>query len=205
MKQAKKAKNQGFSLIELLIAMSITLILIGLASTLFGTAMNVRSRESRKTDAMTAARAAINVISREVANSGYGLTTNGIVLPDSAGQKLHFRANLNNDPAGTISPGEDITYYFDASSRSIVRYDPRDNPTTSVVVNRISDVTFAYYNYTGGSSASTRTTTPTSNTGRVEITVEVELEEVIGQPRNQRVQFTSDVTLRNSSYMLNQY
>jgi prepilin-type N-terminal cleavage/methylation domain-containing protein len=205
MKKDKDKKNKGFSLIELLIAMAVTLILMGLVTTLFGAAMGTRTRESRKTDALTSARAALSAISREVANSGYGLTTNGVVTGDSGANKIHFRANLYNDDYTTDSVGEDVTYFFDSATKSIVRYDPHATPTTSVIVNRISNVTFSYFDYVGSSSTTTESSTATNNTGRVRITVTVELEEVQGQIKDQTVTFSTDVTLRNSTYMLNQY
>jgi prepilin-type N-terminal cleavage/methylation domain-containing protein len=205
MKKAKNTKNKGFSLIELLIAMAIMLILMGLATTLFAGALGTRSRESRKTDALTSARAALNAISREISNSGYGLTTNGIVTADSGTQKIHFRANLSNEDYRTDSVGEDITYFFDSTTQSIVRYDPNTTPKTSVIVNRISNVTFSYFDYSATSSTPTESSTPSTSTGRVRITVTVQLEPVVGQPNNQSITFTSDVTLRNSTYMLNQY
>ncbi len=73
MKVVKKKKSSGFSLIELMIAMTITLVLLGLVSTLFARSLGIRSRESRKTDALTSAQAALNVMSREISNSGFGL------------------------------------------------------------------------------------------------------------------------------------
>ncbi len=205
MKGTDNKKIQGYSLIELILAMTIMLILLGLITTLFAGALQTRERESSKTDALTSAQAALNVISREVGNSGYGLDTNGIVVADSNATKLRFRANIDNGDSLIVSPEEDVTYYFDDVTDSIVRYDPNDTPTTSVVVNRISNVRFQYYDYAGSSSTATEQTTPTSNTGRVRITVTVELEEVQGQPKGQKVTFTTDVTLRNSNYMLNQY
>jgi prepilin-type N-terminal cleavage/methylation domain-containing protein len=205
MKKVKNSKNKGFSLVELLIAMAITLILLGVATSLFAGALGTRSRESRRTDALTSARAALGAISREISNSGYGLTNNGIVAADSNAQKIHFRANLLNEDYETGDVGEDVTYYFDSATKSIVRYDPNTTPTTSVIVNKISNVTFSYFDYSAASSTPTTVTTPSANTGRVRITVMVELEPVVGQPNNQSVTFTSDVTLRNSSYMLNQY
>jgi flagellar basal body rod protein FlgC len=173
--------------------------------TLFAGAFNSRKRESRKTDALTSARAALNIISREIANSGYGLSSNGLVTGDSSEKRIHIRANLDNTNATTNSEGEDVTYFFDVTNQSIVRYDPNDSPQTSVVVNRISDVTFAYFDYTGNSSTPVQRTTPTNDTGVVRITVTVRLEDVPGQPANQTVTYRSDVTIRNSDYMLNQY
>lgn len=195
---------QGFSLVELILAMTIMLTLLGLITTLFAGALSTRERESSKTDALTSAQAALNVISREIGNSGYGLDTNGLVVADSTSTKVRFRANIDNTDSVIVSPEEDINY-FDNATDSIVRYDPNDTPNTSVVVNRISNVKFQYFDYAGSSSTATETTNPTSNTGRVRITVTVELEEVRGQPKGQKVVFTTDVTLRNSNYMLNQY
>jgi len=205
MKKIKETKNRGFSLIELMVAMATTLLLMGVATSLFAGALGTRSRESRKTDALTSARAALNAISREISNSGYGLMNNGIVVEDSNAQKIHFRANLSNEDYETDSIGEDVTYFFDPVTKSIVRYDPNTTPTTSVIVNRISNVTFSYFDYTPANSNPTTSTTPTVNTGRVRITVTVELDPTLGQPGNQSITFRSDVTLRNSTYMLNQY
>lgn len=220
----EKKKNQaGFSLLELMIAMAIMLTLLGIISTVLSQTMSIRQRESRRTDALTAAQGALNVISREIANAGFGihdasstlLANNGIILADSNANRIHFRSNIYNTgpqsaPSGstvisTNQPGEDVTYFFDAATDSIVRYDPYDNPQTSVVVNRISNVTFQYYNYEGVNSTPTITAVPTVNTGRIKINVTVNLDPVVGQPDNQQVTFTSDVTLRNSNYMLRQY
>lgn len=218
-----KPGQAGFSLLELMIAMTITLILMSIITMLFSRAMGVRARESRKTDALTSSQAALNVMSREIANSGFGLYSdpvtrvpnNGIVLADSNSSRIRIRANLNNSrdysgPAstGTSNPGDDVMYFLDPTTASIVRYDQNavaPDPTASVVVNRISNVTFQYVNYTYGSSATTTTSTPTANTGRVIITIVVQLEPVQGQPNPGTVTFTSDVTLRNANYMLQQY
>jgi prepilin-type N-terminal cleavage/methylation domain-containing protein len=224
----ERCQNQsGFSLIELSIAMVVMLMLLGIVSSLLSGAMSVRSRESRRTDAITSAQAAINILSREIANAGYGIGTcantecsvmtgnNGIILADSNANRIHFRTNtLNTGPRtvptgstvmSTNLPGEDVTYFFDSATQSIVRYDPNGSPQTSVVVNKISGVTFTYFNYSGSSSTPTSSTTPTADTSRVRINVTVQLENVVGQPDNQVVSFSSEVTLRNAEYMLRQY
>ena len=211
MKQIKKHGNAGFSLVEMLLAMMITLVLLAIASSLFARALSVRARESRRTDALTSAQAALNVMSREISNAGYGIYTdsttrkgsNGIVLADCSTSKIHFRTNLVNTDGLTNSAGEDVTYFFDNTTKSIVRYDA-NSATTSVVVNRISQVTFTYFDYVGASSTGTSSTTPSSNTGRIQINITVTLDPVTGQPDG-TVSFTTQVTLRNSNYMLNQY
>jgi prepilin-type N-terminal cleavage/methylation domain-containing protein len=219
-----KTSAQGFSLMELMIAMVVMLILMGVVATLIGKSMSVRSRETQRADALGSAEAALNVISREVASSGFGIysdpitraASNGIIIADSDARKIHIRSNIDNSgmrtaPSGdtvfnTNDPGEDITYYYDPATESIVRYDRfASDPKTSVVVNRISDLTFEYYNYTAGSSTVTITNAPTSATGRVKITVQVKMDMVNGQVNPSRVSVSSEVTLRNSAYMLQQY
>ena len=222
MTNISKSREGGFSLLELLVSMTIMLVLMGTVSMLFSRSMGVKNRESRKTDALTSAQAVLNIISREIANSGFGIynpaartPTNGIVLADSGAHQIRVRSNITNtlqysapNAGATSDPGEDVTYYLDAANSSIVRYDANaidPVPKTSVVVNRISNITFEYVNYTAGSSATTTTSTPTSSTGRVIITVVVQLDPVSGQQNPGTVTFTSDVILRNANYMLQQY
>ncbi len=213
-------------MLELMIGMTVTLILLAVLSTVVSRATGVNARETRKADALVSAQAALNLVSREIGNSGFGLFTdsitktpsNGIVIADSGPNRIRIRSNYENVgdyslPTGstvldTNDPGEDVTYFFDNATKSIVRFDPNalaGDPTTSVVVNKVSNVTFRYINYTTSASTVTETDVPTTATGRVRITVLVELDPVIGQPDNQTVTFTSDVTLRNSNYMLRQY
>lgn len=226
MLRRKKRNQKGFSLIELTVAMTIMLILLSVVSTLITRAMGVRQRETRRADALVSVQAALNVISREVANSGFGLysdavtrvASNGIVTADSGANQIHLRTNMynqgdktncENNVADTAcltdQPGEDVTYYLDAATQSIVRYDPMETPTTSVVVNRVSSLEFKYFNYDPSTSAITESATPSVTTSRVEITVKAQLEEVVGQVNPSDVTYKSQVTLRNASYMLRQY
>jgi prepilin-type N-terminal cleavage/methylation domain-containing protein len=228
MKGNKSNTESGFSLLELIIAMTVMLIALGIISSIMSKSFAVRARESRTTDALSSAQAALNVLSRDIGNSGYGMyidadtpsANNGIVPADSNDHKIRVRANLSNAGGTLLSPGvstlllnapnEDITYFFDAPTKSIVRYDPNGGgigvPVTSVVVNRISNVTFRYYDYAGATSAVTGPfNVPSANTGRVEITVDVTLDPVAGQPNPASITFTSEVTLRNNKYMLQQY
>jgi prepilin-type N-terminal cleavage/methylation domain-containing protein len=203
----KRGSQNGFSLIELLLSVVISLIILGVGVATFSAALSSRAREASKTDAITSTQAALNVMTREIGNSGYGLSTNGIVVVDSTNKQLHFRTNMYNDDGTTDDTGEDVTFFFDATSGSVVRFDKNANGgagITSGVVNRISDVEFGYYDYEG----SVRTgpnTAPTDKTGRVQIILTVFLPAVVGQPNNQTVTVSSDVTLRNAPYMRGQY
>src|SRR5678815_3497526 len=91
----KQTTSGGFSLLELLIAMVITMALMTAASTLLAQALRVRSRENQKSDALADAQRALNVMSREIANTGFNMTGNGIVAGDSGAVSIRIRSNLN--------------------------------------------------------------------------------------------------------------
>ena len=203
-------RESGLSLVELVVSMVLTLIILGVAIAAFSSALGSRERESSRTDAITAAQAALNIMSREIGNSGYGLTTNGLVLLDSGANRLHFRTNTDNSDLETSGPGEDVTFFCDScglcvdgGAGSVLRYDANGG-VTSGIINRVSRVDFTYYNYTG-TSAPVAATTAAANTGRVNIKLTVCLPPARNQPANQTVTVSADVTLRNSLFMRGQY
>jgi hypothetical protein len=189
---------------------------MGLAVNLFSKSLSTRMRESSRTDALTAAQSALNVISREIANSGYGLLNNGVVFSDSGREKLHFLSNIKNNNNVVTDPGENITYFFDPNTESILRYDAHGNgtnkPQTSIIINRISKVEFQYFDYLNSTlnpppAQPAPTYTPTVDTSRIRVKITVALENVQGQvnTESKNIVLVSDVTLRNSDYMLQQY
>ncbi len=201
----------GFTLVELVVAMILTLIILGVAVTVFSGALKGRDYQTARTDAIVSAQAAINIISRDVGNSGYGLLNNGIVLGDSTTDRLHFRTNVNNSNYVTTDPNEDITFFCDgcdASGGSVVRYDASGTGSTSGVINKVSRIRFQYWDYNEITHALTGPFgVPTLNTGRITITLTVIINNISGAPGGDgaNVNVTSDVTLRNSPYMLNRY
>ena len=205
MKENANRNIAGFSLLELVIAMTITLILLGMAGAIFSHSIGTRENETRRTQAIIAAQNALNLISREVANSGYGLTDNGLVIIDSNEKRLHFRSNIENADSTTDDAGEDLTYYLDPATKAVIRYDRFDNPSTSTVVDHVGNFSFQYWDYTGVAGNTTSNNVPSANTARIRISVTVQIEPIAGQPPNQEITYTSDVTLRNSRYISKQY
>src|ERR1041385_3438273 len=95
MSSSNKKASSGFSLLELLIAMVITIALMTAASTLLAQALRVRSRENQKSDALADVQRALNIMSREIANTGFNMTGNGIVAEDSGANGLGVCSTLN--------------------------------------------------------------------------------------------------------------
>lgn len=205
-------RQSGFTTIELIISLILTVIVLGGAAAVFNSALSTRERESGRVDAITAGQAALSVMSREIGNSGYGLDAdNGIILLDSGAKQIRFRANVDNvgqglNAPGTVTsqPGEDVMYLFDSDSQSVVRFD-RNTGVTSGIINRVSDVNFFYQDFNADGTANTPTATPNANTAKVIIALSVILPDIAGQPTNRVERVTSAVALRNAPYILGQY
>lgn len=210
--------DAGFSLIELLIAITITLTILGLASGLLASSFNVRARENQKTDALADTQRALNIMTREIANTGFGLSNNGIVAADSNESSIRVRANLNAFDSQTSSNSisdrnEDVKYslYTAGNESYIVRLDIGTQNQTTVLANRVDALRIRYYpakiNYTLGSNCNISTAssevTQKSDTKYIVISVCVELT-ARGNPGSpgyqpaSRVQLVSDVYLRNA-------
>src|SRR5258707_12859511 len=122
--------DAGFTIAELMIAMTVTLVMIGLTSALLAGSFSIRTRENQKTDALADTQRGLNLMTREIANSGYGLTDNGLVGADSGLSSVRVRANLNAASGEvtsntTTDRDEDVKYllYTDANNSYIVRLD----------------------------------------------------------------------------------
>jgi Tfp pilus assembly protein PilW len=155
----KWSQQTGFSLVELFIAMTITLVIMAIASTLLASSFNVRSRENQKSSAIADVQRALNIMSRDIANAAYGLSTNGIVTGgDSGATSIRVRSDLDLSGA-TNGVGEDVKYVFvnDANGSFIVRLNLQPTQTTSLIANRIDGLAIYYYDqrvtYTIGNCA----------------------------------------------------
>jgi prepilin-type N-terminal cleavage/methylation domain-containing protein len=166
---AKKSED-GFSLIELIIAMALTLVVLTIATTLLAQSLNIRTRSNENVDALADAERALNIMSREIAQAGFNLSDNGIVPEDSVvdgngNSTIRVRANLNRfdtgaspdaragigDPdalAGEES-GEDVKYFIHPTGTTtlLARYDPYgpDGPASTVVANRLDRMRVHYF------------------------------------------------------------
>jgi prepilin-type N-terminal cleavage/methylation domain-containing protein len=216
-RKSARSTAAGFSLVELLIAMTITVILMGQASALIASSFNVRGRENQKSSALADAQRALNSMSREIANSGFGLTNNGIVAAESGLSSIRIRANLNafdkeSSSNSVADSDEDVLYnlFADASQSYVERIDINSGSRPTVLANRVDALVIRYYadkvDYTSGAcdinTAATQVTDK-SLTKYIVIIACVQLPAVgaQGSPGYQpasSVQLVSDVSLRNS-------
>ena len=188
------SSSSGFSLLELLIAMTITLAVMAAASTLLATSLRTRSRENQRSNALAAAQRALNIMSREIGNSGYGLTDNGIVVADSDADSIRVRANLDNGP-NLNQTNEDVRFVLQDDNDVIVRVE--NAGTSGVLATGITSMTIEYLSVIG-------TTVAAASAERVRIDIQVALPAGPQQPAG-LVRLTSDVALRNAPTTLDQF
>jgi len=217
----ERARNDspesGFSLIELMIAMAVTLVVMSLAANLVAGSLKARSRENQKSDALADAQRALYDMSREIANTGFGLSDNGLVDADSTSSTIRFRANLNALEGETSSnavtdSNEDVKYLLvqNGTDSYVVRLDVNTGARTTILANRVDALAIRYYNdrvaYTPANcdiSTTSTEVTQKSDARFVVISLCVQLP-AQGTPGSEgyqpasRVQLVSDITLRNA-------
>jgi len=153
---ATKNNAAGFSLLELLIAMTLTLVMLGIASTVLSAGYRIRSKENSNSDAIADVQRALNIMSREVANAGFNLNTNGIVAGDSDATHLRIRSNLNKydttasaaSRTGVIDAGEDLKYFVNGATNTdyLVRYDANASGNkNTVLANKLDSLQIHYF------------------------------------------------------------
>jgi Tfp pilus assembly protein PilW len=158
----------GFSLIELIISMTITLVVLGIAATLLAQSFNVRIRAHENVDALADIERALNIMSRELAQAGFNLNDNGIVAEDSTidakgNSTIRVRANLNKFDTnrsfdarrgiGIVEDGqdagEDVKYFIyptpDNRTTLLARYDRYNGGTSTVLANKLDSMHIHYF------------------------------------------------------------
>jgi prepilin-type N-terminal cleavage/methylation domain-containing protein len=193
------SQQAGFSLLELLIAMTVTLAVMVAASTLLATSLRTRARENVRSNALASVQRALSMMSREISNSGYGLADNGIVTADSTASSIRMRANLDNN-TNLNGIDEDVRFVMQAATTNneIVRYDNSTAASArSVLATNITSFTIKYLNLAG-------TEVSAATAERVSIEVEVLLPASPEEPAGV-VNLISQVSLRNAPLTLQQF
>jgi type II secretory pathway pseudopilin PulG len=154
------SNEQGFSLIELMIGMGITLAITAMAGALLSSSLNIRGRENRRSEALAAAQHALNSMGRDIANAGFGLKRNGIVNEDSDSSSIRIRANLDGFSGNTCTgcnaaslgqQDEDVEYFLHktdpnplATWGALMRYDV-NTQQSRLLVNNVDDLEIYYF------------------------------------------------------------
>jgi len=154
--------ERGFSLIELITAIGISGIILAAVTTTFISQSRSYDAQEQINGMQQAARAAMDMITREVRMGGYNtnatLTFDGITYDTT---QIRVQANLDGD-ADTGDADEDIIYAYDAVNDIITR---ETGGSTETLVEYIDAFTFQYLNESSGA------TTTSGEIRQIQITI----------------------------------
>ena len=188
-----KNKEHGFSLIELLIAMTLGLVVLGAISSVFLGQRQTYDAQEQITDMVQTARAAMDMMSREIRMAGYNPANagfNGITYDSS---QLQIQADINGDGNTSSDPNENITYTYDAEN---FRIDRNTGSGGQPFAENIEAFNFVYLEADGTTEVNTFADTGNIRQIRITITARTsKIDRALGDYR--RYTLTSLVTPRN--------
>jgi type IV pilus assembly protein PilW len=187
--------QKGFTLAELLVAMSLSLIVLGAVYSVYRVQAHTVKVQEHRMEAQEYARVALDMMVREIRNSGYfpnqtpcgGNPTNGIAAFSI--NSIHFVYDYTAD-GDCADPGEDITYTHDPVSLNISRTD--GNGPTTMTDGNITFFEFKYFDVNGAE------TTVAANIKRVSVLLTVRSKSTDTQFNGQQtITMNSTIDLRN--------
>jgi len=149
MRYSRENRENGLTLIELLIAMALALVVIGALSGAFVSQRKAFNTQEQVSEMIQGARAAMDMISSEVKMAGYDPTRAGIVGIPYSSTQLEVRADLNGD-GDTSDTHEDIIYTYDSGNKQI---DRNTGGGAQPFAENIQSFTFQYLDSDGNATA----------------------------------------------------
>jgi len=143
-------RERGMTLIEILITTVILVGVILIVMTILIHSSKLHSKTMRRVESQGDARQAVSLLSTEIRQAGADphnppIGVVPIVAADSV--TLHVRSDLNADGViETAEPSEDVTYFYNAGTRTLTR-DPGSGAST--VLANVSAMAFSYFDASG--------------------------------------------------------
>ncbi len=194
MTNPRRRREGGFTLINLLVSMGISGIALSAVTTTFVSQSQSYDAQEQIVEMQQNARAAMNIMTREIRMAGYSPTGASLVGVHYHSDKIHIRADITGD--GDINdPNEDIKYSYDSANLSIER---DAEAGIQPIADNIQAFTMTYFDNNGNA------TTNSANIRQIQITITARTAEIDrNYPFNggyQTYSLTSMVTPRNLAY-----
>lgn len=168
MQNSVKNSERGFTLVELLIAMAIALVVLTSISSAFIMQRKTYDVQEQITEMTQGARAALDMISREVKMAGYDPTGSGsFSLPyNSITSTIDIYADADGDGSVTTTTGsKDHITYSKATGGEIITRNTNTGSGAQPFAENIQSFTIAYYDAGGVATATT------ANVRQIKITI----------------------------------
>jgi len=165
-------KSDGFTLVELLIALALSLVVLTSVSSAFISQRKTYDAQEQITEMIQGTRAVMEIITRDVKLAGFDPSGNAFdnittyAIPYSATQ-LEIRADIDDGDgtAASSDANEVIIYTFDGTNHEIERDSGQAWSGATLLAENIQSFTFDYLDADGNS-----TTTP-ADIRMIEITI----------------------------------
>ena len=153
----KNNRASGFTLMELLVSMSIVMVVLAALAKTFTVQSRQNTAEEQVAQMQGNARAALDLMVREIQMAKYnpaGTAFSSAYGVTYSASELEVKADMNGDGTISTSSGsvEDIIYARDAVNNYITR--KLGSGTAEIVADNITAFTFAYYDANGSAVTS---------------------------------------------------
>jgi type IV pilus assembly protein PilW len=158
-------KTGGFTLIELMVSMTISLVVLAAIAGSFTVQNRQNSAEEQVGQMQQDVRGALDLMMREIQLAGYkpaGGTFNGIQTSTST--TLRIKLDLDSSGVETDGATDDISYTFDSSTGILTRT-LNNSGSSAILADNITAFSFTYLNANGAST--------TTNTAVRRITISI--------------------------------
>ena len=171
----RRKNENGFTLVELLVAMVLSLVVLASVSSAFISQRKTYDAQEQVNEMIQKTRAVMEIITREIKLAGFDPTGNAFndtsgpyAIPYSATQ-LQIQADLDGDgTANTSDSNEIILYSFDSDNLQIQRNTGQAWAYARVLAENIQNFTFTYWASNGTQINSTANQ---ANIRQIQITV----------------------------------
>ncbi len=196
MTNPRRRREGGFTFINLLVSMGISGIALSAVTTTFVSQSQSYDAQEQIVEMQQNARAAMDLITREVRMAGFDPTVAGFDGVHHHSNYIHIRADLNGD-GDKDDTNEDLRYRYNSTNNLIERDDDDLNNWTTLTEN-IQAFNFDFLDSNGNS------TTTSADIRQIQITITARTAEINrNYPSNggyQTYRLTSLVTPRNLAY-----
>ena len=153
----KNDRASGFTLMELLVSMSIGMVVLAALAKTFTVQSRQNTAEEQVAQMQGNARAALDLMVREIQMAKYnpaGTAFSSAYGVTYSASQLEVKADMDGDGTISTSSGsvEDIIYARDAANNYITR--KLGSGTAEIVADNITAFTFAYYDANGSAVTS---------------------------------------------------
>ncbi|MDD5712247.1 MAG: prepilin-type N-terminal cleavage/methylation domain-containing protein [Smithellaceae bacterium] len=171
----RRRSRSAFTLVELLIAMTVGLIILGAIYAVYTVQNREFVKQERNVDMQQSARAAMDMMVREIDMAGYNnpLNVAGAGITGADATSLSFTADLNDNGSTTsdsLNPGENIAYDL-CNSGGIQSLCRSSNGARQPLADNIDAIDLRYWDVNGQELARPVATARLNDIRRIQITI----------------------------------